>query len=135
MIFSLISIALVVVLIVCLATRRPDNGVAYGFMLGGGFFGLIGVVACSMFISSANIRLDADIANAQEKRKTLVYQLENHTYENDNNLGTVELMNEVAKFNGSIMEKRELRKNPWTSWCISRYCEYIEPIDINEYDE
>lgn len=131
MILSLIGVALLVVgivLVVKFEYEVPDFIKAVCII-----FGFILTVVCSVLIASSNIGLDSIIASWQAKRETIVYQLNNHTYENDNNIGTVELMDRVAEFNGAIESDKAFRNNPWTSWCTSKACMYVEPIDIEEY--
>lgn len=86
------------------------------------------VLIVMAIVSNVNAegRLQADL----QKRETLVYQLENQTYLNDNNLGTVELFKEIAEFNGLIYKHRAGRKNPFINLYFVPYADKIEPIDI-----
>ena len=95
--------------------------------------GTIATIVCSFCIASANICPDARVAELEAKREAIVYQLENRTYINANNVGTFELMDQIAEFNGTIEAGRVLRNNPWTSWCTSKAWMYVEPIDIEGY--
>ncbi len=131
MILSLIGVALLVVGIVL--GIKFDYEVSDWIKAVCIIVGFIFTVVCSTLIAGSNIGLDSSIASWQAKRETLVYQLNNHTYENDNNIGTVELMDRVAEFNGVIESDKAYRNNPWTSWVTSKACMYVEPIDIEEY--
>ena len=91
--------------------------------------GITSFVLIIMAIAS-NVNAEGRFQADLQKREALVYQLENQTYLNDNNLGTVELFEEIAEFNGLIYKHRAGRKNPFINLYFVPYADKIEPIDI-----
>lgn len=95
---------------------------------------IVGIFVSAMFgiISLASADFDgAGTARQNEIRKSIIYQVNNKTYLNDNNVGTVELMNQIGKFNGDIYSGRIGRQNPWTSWLYPEWTLHVEPIDMD----
>lgn len=99
---------------------------AMEFCVLGGVFSFVLILMAIINNVNAEGRLQADM----QKREALVYQLENQTYLNDNNVGTVELFKEIAEFNGLIYKHRAGRKNPFINLYFVPYADKIEPIDI-----
>ena len=74
-----------------------------------------------------------DRAAMEARRETIIYQLENKTFKNDNNLGTTEVLSAIADYNGDVLKMRAGRKNPWINWFYSPYGEDLELIDLNDF--
>lgn len=74
-----------------------------------------------------------DQAAMEARRETIIYQLENKTFKNDNNLGTTEVLSAIADYNGDVLKMREGRKNPWISWFYAPYGEDLELIDLDDF--
>ena len=74
-----------------------------------------------------------DQAAMEARRETIIYQLENKTFKNDNNLGTTEVLSAIADYNGDVLKMRAGRKNPWISWFYAPYGEDLELIDLENY--
>lgn len=72
-------------------------------------------------------------AAMEAERETLIYQLENETYKNDNNVGTTELFSSIAEYNGKVSKIQAGRKNPWTNWFYVPYGEDLELINLEDY--
>lgn len=99
---------------------------AMAFCILGGVFSFVLILMAIANNVNAEGRFQADL----QKREALVYQLENKTYLNANNLGTTELFKEIAEFNGLIYKHRAGRKNPFINLYFVPYADKIEPIDI-----
>ena len=69
----------------------------------------------------------------EAERETLIYQLENETYKNDNNVGTTELFSSIAEYNGKILKMQAGRKNLWINWFYAPYGEDLELINLEGY--
>lgn len=80
-----------------------------------------------------NVNPIGEKAAMDAERETLIYQLENETYKNDNNVGTTELLSAIAEYNGKILKIQAGRKNPWVSWFYAPYGEDLELIDLEDY--
>lgn len=72
-------------------------------------------------------------AAMEPERETLIYQLENETYKNDNNVGTTELLASIAEYNGKVLKMQAGRKNPWINWFYVPYSEDLELIGLEDY--
>lgn len=72
-------------------------------------------------------------AAMEAERETLIYQLENETYKNDNNVGTIELFSSIAEYNGKILKMQAGRKNLWINWFYAPYGEDLELINLEDY--
>lgn len=134
MIITLITIAILVSGIVFLWL----NDVHYNDALetAGAFmtiFGSVALVIALIAVIIINVNPIGKKMAADAKRETLVYQLENETYKNDNNLGTTDLFSSVAKYNGKVLEGRRGRHNLWISWFYAPYWDEVELINLEDY--
>lgn len=74
---------------------------------------------------------DAKVLELEAEKEAIVYQLNNQTYLNDNNLGTVELFKQASEFNQKVVGGQKRSNNPWTSWLVSPAFNYVEPITFD----
>lgn len=56
---------------------------------------------------------DAEIAGNHKRYESLVYQLENNLYDNDNDLGKKELYNEIREWNEDLSYYQNIQDNFW----------------------
>ena len=75
-------------------------------------FGFIALVM-SIFIIDAHTNLDAKIAKNEQIYNSLVYQLENELYENDNDLGKKELYNQIQEWNKDLAYYQNAQGDFW----------------------
>lgn len=94
--------------------------------------GFLGIIISIITFISAGTNIEAKTAELESERAALVYQLNEQTYINDNNLGTVELMKQIGKFNGNILGGRARHENPWTSWYYGSQWFNVEPIEFGK---
>lgn len=90
--------------------------------------GIISLVICA-YIISARVNKTAQIEALNEQRATIVYQIENETYKNPNNVGTNGLMRDIAEFNGRVITNQGGLNNPWISWFYSPIWNEIKLIE------
>ena len=100
------------------------------FFLGSGLVMSIVVIGLLICIFIAHVNPGAKVAELEAERSVLVYQLESETYLNDNNLGTVELMEQIGKFNSRIESRRLRRQSLWTNWLVSPAFDEVDPIPL-----
>ena len=106
----------------------PDVCSALFSSLGG-----IALVVELVVIIVSHANAIGDQAAMEARRETIIYQLENKTFKNDNNLGTTEVLSAVADYNGKVLKIRAGRKNLWINWLYVPYGEDLELIDLEDY--
>ena len=95
--------------------------------------GGIALVIELVVIITSHANAIGDQAAMEAERETLIYQMENETYKNDNNIGTTELFSSIAEYNGNVLKIQAGRKNPWINWFYVPYGEDLELIDLEDY--
>ena len=95
--------------------------------------GGIALVIELVVIITSHTNAIGDQAAMEAERETLIYQMENETYKNDNNIGTTELFSSIAEYNGKVLKIQAGRKNPWINWLYVPYGEDLELIDLEDY--
>lgn len=97
------------------------------------YFGGVALVIELTAILVVNANPIGEQAAIEAERETLIYQLENETYKNDNNVGTTELLASIAEYNGKVLKMQAGRKNPWINWFYVPYSEDLELIGLEDY--
>ena len=59
------------------------------------------------------IGADAFVAGWEKQYESLTYQLENNLYDNDNDIGKKELMDEIREWNEDLAYYKEIQRNFW----------------------
>ena len=60
-----------------------------------------------------NVCVDASIETNKQRYESLVYQAENNLYENDNDLGKKELVNQIQEWNEDLASGKALQDDFW----------------------
>ena len=81
---------------------------------------------------SASVGSESYLASMQEKRSSLVYQLENDIYDNDNDLGKKELYSEITEYNCDVAEGKIKQNNIWV---YNLYCNVYDELELIEFPE
>ncbi len=82
----------------------------------GWFLAAIGAIAAfisGIIIIDSNAALDAKIAEKQQVYNSLVYQLENDAYENDNDLGKKNLYDQIQNYNSNLAYYKGVQDDFW----------------------
>jgi hypothetical protein len=88
-------------------------------------------VGVSLFIIGINhIGKDAYIDKMEVRRDALVYQYENEIYENDNDLGKRELMEDIREWNEQLAHGKKIHDNFWVGIYYADYYTMFEPIEL-----
>lgn len=91
----------------------------------------IGILAFFMFgIVSENITSDIKYERLETERAALEWRLEQNYTNNDNNIGSTELYQEVTSFNKRITEGQTARRNIWLRWFYGNYYDRVELIEL-----
>lgn len=81
-----------------------------------GFLCVISILALSISaiaLAFNYIGVDASIATWQTQYESLTYQLDNNLYDNDNDLGKKELMNQIQDWNTDLAYRKTIQRNFW----------------------
>ena len=108
--FIFVAIFVIGVLAIIFTDEWNNSHIVAMFILGVG----ICLLVISTFIFAINyIGTEASIAGWEKRYESLTYQLENNLYDNDNDIGKKELMNEIRKWNEDLAYHKEIQRNFW----------------------
>lgn len=87
-------------------------------------FGLILLISIAV-AAIQNAGYNGFVARNQAIYDSLVYQLENDLYDNDNDLGKKELYNQIQEWNKDLSEGKAMTHDPWLGiFWIDAYDEF-----------
>ena len=95
-------------------------------------FAGLALVICSIVSICIHSSADATTAEYNAERQSLIYQLENNLYDNDNDLGKKELYDQITTYNKDIVSGRELH-NKFLTACF--YPDIYDDLELIEFDE
>jgi hypothetical protein len=90
----------------------------------------IAIVISLFIIGDAYGCKDARIASNKVRYDSLVYQLENDIYDNDNDLGKRELYKEIQDWNEDLAYNRKIQKNFWIGIYYANIYDQFEFIEL-----
>lgn len=76
------------------------------------------------------IGVDASIATWQAQYESLTYQLDNHLYDNDNDIGKKELMNQIQDWNTDLAYRKTIQRNFWVGIYYPNVYDEFEFINL-----
>lgn len=76
------------------------------------------------------IGVDASIATWQTQYESLTYQLDNNLYDNDNDLGKKELMNQIQDWNTDLAYRKTIQRNFWVGIYYPNIYDNFEFINL-----
>lgn len=124
----------VILFVICLAlTILGANSCNFYWEDVTAFFSvLFGVVVAIMLIAICveYTNVDGYIAKMNVRRETLVWQLENDIYENDNDLGKYDLMSKIQDWNEDLAYYQEVQDSFWTGIFHVNIYDQFEPIPL-----
>jgi hypothetical protein len=85
-------------------------------------FTLIALLISTIGLASVYIGADASVAKWETQYESLTYQLENNLYDNDNDIGKKELMDE---WNGNLAYCKKIQRNFWVDPNVYDNFEFI----------
>ena len=103
------------------------------------YSGLFVVIALISFIVAVimliviivnNTNVDAYVAENQMRYEMLVYQYENDIYDNDNDLGKRELMEDIQKWNEDLAYRRKAQDDFWVGIFYPNVHDQFEFIEL-----
>ena len=93
---------------------------------------LMGATTCISVCSMVHENITSDIKyeKLETERAALEWRLEQNYTNNDNNIGSTELYQEVTSFNKRITEGQAARRNIWLRWFYGDYYDRVELIEL-----
>lgn len=91
--------------------------------------GLVSTIISLILFCFEYLTKDAWVAGLIEEQKAIVYQLENDVYDNDNDIGKRELMNEVRDWNKKIAKYKANQNNFWVGIYYADVYDQFEMIE------
>lgn len=73
----------------------------------------IAFVVMLIFVIVNNVGVEASIEANKQRYESLIYQAENNLYENDNDLGKKELVNQIQEWNEDLAIGKALQDDFW----------------------
>lgn len=95
-------------------------------------FAVFALVVCSIVSICIYYSADATTAEYNAERQSLIYQLENNLYDNDNDLGKKDLYDQITEYNKDVVSGRELHDKFLTA-CF--YPDIYDDLELIEFDE
>lgn len=83
-----------------------------------------------IFVIANNIGPDAKIAKYQARYDSLVYQYENDIYDNDNDLGKRDLMEDIEEWNTDLAYHKRIQRNFWVGIFYPNIYDYFDFIEL-----
>lgn len=93
--------------------------------------GLAVAISIGCFINAYG-RADAYVVQHQARYDSLVYQLENDLYDNDNDLGKKELYKEIQGWNEDLAYNKEIQDNFWLGIYYPNIYDQFEFIELRQ---
>ena len=97
------------------------------------FFATIAVVISLLIFAFDYTDIDGTIASKQAEYEILVWQYENDIYDNDNDIGKKELMNDIRDWNTNISRLKERQDNFWIGIYYPDIYDQFELIELSWY--
>lgn len=93
--------------------------------ISGAVLAIMILILCCSYIDA-----DAKIAENNKRYESLVYQLENNLYDNDNDLGKKELYNEIREWNEDLAYYQNIQGNFWIGIFYPNVFDQFEFINL-----
>lgn len=88
------------------------------------------LVISAIGFATSYIGADASVAKWETQYESLTYQLENNLYDNDNDIGKKELMDEIREWNGDLAYRKAIQRNFWVGIYYPNICDNLEFIPL-----
>lgn len=132
MLFWILLAAWSVAILAAVLIDGYEHEGAKGFMVVGSFFLSLLVVVLGTWIIVNNVTAESKAAEYEARYEALTYQLENEFYENNNDIGKKELMEQITEYNTEIATGRVDQDNFWYGIFFPDIYDDLEMIEFKE---
>ena len=91
---------------------------------------LIALLISTIGLADTYIGADASVAKWETQYESLTYQLENNLYDNDNDIGKKELMDEIREWNEDLAYCKKIQRNFWVGIYYPNVYDNLEFIPL-----
>lgn len=133
MIIILVAIVMVVSLTGAYVFRDDFNKLNLSVNLS-----VIGLLSASVLtvmviiVGLVNFGTEGQMASKRQTYDSLVYQLENDLYDNDNDLGKKELYDQIQEWNEDLARSKVMQRNFWVGCFYPNIYDEFEYIDLSD---
>lgn len=92
--------------------------------------GVVLLVISVIGFATSYIGTDASVAKWETQYESLTYQLENNLYDNDNDIGKKELMDEIREWNEDLAYRKAIQRNFWVGIYYPNIYDNLEFIPL-----
>lgn len=128
MLFWLVVLSIVICL--GLAVYLEKHGGYSWLFLGIAIIGFIVAIIMLIVIIVENTNVDAYVAENQMRYEMLMYQYENDIYDNDNDLGKRDLMEDIQEWNEDLAYYRKAQDDFWVGIFHPNVYDQFEFIEL-----
>lgn len=129
MIFWLVLLSLVVSLGLAVYVEKRFGDYS-GLFLAIAFLSFLVSIIMLVVIIVYNTNVDAYVSENQMRYEMLVYQYENDIYDNDNDLGKRDLMEDIQKWNEDLAYHRKAQDDFWVGIFYPNVYDQFEFIEL-----
>jgi uncharacterized membrane protein YgaE (UPF0421/DUF939 family) len=129
MLFWLVVLSIVVCLGLAVYLEKRFHDYSGPFLVIA-IIGFIVAIIMLIVIIVENINVDAYVAENQMRYEMLVYQYENDIYDNDNDLGKRDLMEDIQEWNEDLAYYREAQDDFWVGIFHPNVYDQFEFIEL-----
>lgn len=129
-----IILAILVVAAICIsaaviASRFGWDGTMMGFAAVGALLITVDIF-CVINVAYQNVHAKGFVEACKQRYNSLVYQLENNLYDNDNDLGKKELYNQIQEWNEDLAKGKALQNDFWLGAFYPDVYDQFDFIDL-----
>ena len=129
MIFWLVVLSIVVCLGMAVYVEKRFHDYSLPFLMIASV-GFIVAIIMLIVIIVKNTNVDAYVAENQMRYEMLVYQYENNLYDNDNDLGKRDLMEDIQEWNEDLSYHRKAQDDFWVGIFHPNVYDQFEFIEL-----
>lgn len=132
MLFVIFAAILAIGIVICIVSYDRDCGALAVIGVSTSAVGCIAVVVSIIIMLYSHAEVDGYIAASNARHDALVYQYENDIYDNDNDLGKRELIEDIQNWNEDLARYKENQDNFWIGIYIPNIYDQFEFIKLEK---